>query len=277
MKDIGSQVRMRANLISGAGTMLNLSIQRRALQRVSGDRKIVGGMLVAAAAFVLTGCAGSVVHSGFTIYGDSPVARGQMAEKFHRACRKVATPMFSRPSNELVGRCECASTALMNYGEEAQWDELRTVWKRSGTRGEFKNLVAGMSLELYESHCRGADDDSKLEVVTLRGLETADKHEDEKAIPESEVMQESQPEMPTGTFSATTEVVNSSLQLDPLALKDPDLIKFIQRKLESLGHFPGPIDGVIGKQTKSALQEYRQAQEISDTVSDEEVMSTLIY
>jgi len=232
---------------------------------------------VAVAIAGLSGCTGSMVRSGFTIYGDSPVSQAQIADKFHRACRLTAVPVFARPSHDLVGRCGCASTALMNYGSEGQWDELRTVWKRNGTGSEFKALVANMSGDLYESFCRESDEpESKVPFVTLRGLRHQEKHEDEKMIIESETSTEEQPEMPTGTFSATSEV-NANLQLDASALQDPDLIKFIQRKLESLGHFPGPIDGIIGQQTRAALHEYRQQQGINESVSDEEVMSTLIY
>lgn len=267
---------MRAIVSSGREATDSQTRDQR--QRGRSLRRSCCVVVLSAATLVLSGCAGSMVRNGFTIYGDSQVSHGELAERFHRACRLVSTPVFARPSNDLVGRCECASTALMNYGEPEQWSELRTAWKRGGSNAEFRNLVVSMGQDLYASHCTDSDDEeSKLNVVMLRGLKSAGKHEDEKMIIETEVSEEDQPQMPTGTFSATTEVTNSSLQLDPLALKDPDLVKFIQRKLESLGHFPGPIDGVIGPQTKTALEQYREQQGISDTVSDEEVMSTLIY
>jgi len=241
--------------------------------------RIAAIFAVAIATISLSGCTGSMVRSGFTIYGDNPVSKSQIADKFHHTCRRTATPVFARPSHDLVGRCGCASTALMNYGNDGQWTELRTAWMRSGTGPEFRNLVASMSHDLYDSFCRESDVvESKVPFVTLRGLQQAEKHEDEKMLLETdESSTDNQPKLPTGTFSATSEVANANMQLDASALEDPDLIKFIQRKLESLGHFPGPIDGIIGQQTRSALHEYREQQGISDTVSDQEVMSTLIY
>ncbi len=271
--ETGSQVSMRA--IVSSSMEATGSRTPRISRRL---RQTCCVVMLTATTLVLSGCAGSMVRNGFTIYGDSQVSHGELAERFHRACRRVSTPVFARPTNDMVGRCECASTALVNYGEQEQWEELRTVWKRGGTSAEFKNLVVSMGQDLYQQHCGSeGNNKSKLNVVMLRGQEQAGKHEDEKMIIETEVSAQDEPQMPTGTFSATTEVANSSLQLDPLALKDPDLVKFIQRKLESLGHFPGPIDGVIGPQTMSALQQYRAQQGISETVSDEEVMSTLIY
>ena len=243
---------------------------------------LLGGVL----ALAITGCAGSRVGSGFTIYGDSPVARTQLAERFHRTCRRLVTPVFARPQNEMIGHCDCASTALMNYGSDDQFNNLKVAWQRSGTGGEFQHLVVGMTQEFYQSYCGSAGDDdaSKVALVTLRGLEPieSDDGDTSEMISDSEKQMEgaeaSGQSIPRQTFSTALNASSpDSLRIDQDALKDPDLIKYIQRKLESLGHFPGPIDGIVGPQTRSALMQYRLEQNIDEGISDEEVMSTLIY
>ena len=46
---------------------------------------------------------------------------------------------------------------------------------------------------------------------------------------------------------------------------DTDSIRLIQRALYSLGYNPGPIDGVFGSRTRSAIRAYQQAHQLTQT------------
>lgn len=55
-----------------------------------------------------------------------------------------------------------------------------------------------------------------------------------------------------------------------------DTVRQVQQELSEAGHNPGPIDGVMGEQTKSALKQYQQAQGMEATGTlDERTMDAL--
>jgi cytosine/adenosine deaminase-related metal-dependent hydrolase len=57
---------------------------------------------------------------------------------------------------------------------------------------------------------------------------------------------------------------------------EPRFVRDAQRALRELGYAPGPIDGVIGAKTRSALTRYQQAQRLPATGQlDAETMARL--
>lgn len=46
---------------------------------------------------------------------------------------------------------------------------------------------------------------------------------------------------------------------------DPDNIRFVQKQLLDLGYNPGPVDGVMGTQTREALMEYQKDHGLTPT------------
>jgi len=50
--------------------------------------------------------------------------------------------------------------------------------------------------------------------------------------------------------------------VSPTATSEPRFIREAQRTLAELGYRPGPIDGVVGRRTRSALTRYQRSEGI---------------
>jgi peptidoglycan hydrolase-like protein with peptidoglycan-binding domain len=53
--------------------------------------------------------------------------------------------------------------------------------------------------------------------------------------------------------------------VSPTATSEPRFIREAQRTLGELGYRPGPIDGVVGRRTRSALTRYQRSERIPVT------------
>jgi peptidoglycan hydrolase-like protein with peptidoglycan-binding domain len=62
---------------------------------------------------------------------------------------------------------------------------------------------------------------------------------------------------------------------DSAASLTPDEIRDLQGRLEAAGFNPGAIDGVIGRQTRSAVREYAEAQGIPNAAATRDLLSRL--
>jgi peptidoglycan hydrolase-like protein with peptidoglycan-binding domain len=62
---------------------------------------------------------------------------------------------------------------------------------------------------------------------------------------------------------------------DSAAPLTPDEIRDLQGRLEAAGFNPGAIDGVMGRQTRSAVREYAEAQGISNAEATRDLLSQL--
>jgi peptidoglycan hydrolase-like protein with peptidoglycan-binding domain len=62
---------------------------------------------------------------------------------------------------------------------------------------------------------------------------------------------------------------------DSAASLTPDEIRDLQSRLEAAGFNPGAIDGVIGRQTRSAVREYAEAQGIPNAAATRDLLSRL--
>jgi peptidoglycan hydrolase-like protein with peptidoglycan-binding domain len=62
---------------------------------------------------------------------------------------------------------------------------------------------------------------------------------------------------------------------DSAARLTPDEIRDLQGRLEAAGFNPGAIDGVIGRQTRSAVREYAEAQGIPNAAATRDLLSRL--
>jgi peptidoglycan hydrolase-like protein with peptidoglycan-binding domain len=62
---------------------------------------------------------------------------------------------------------------------------------------------------------------------------------------------------------------------DSAAPLTPDEIRDLQGRLEAAGFNPGAIDGVIGRQTRSAVREYAEAQGIPNAAATRDLLSRL--
>lgn len=60
--------------------------------------------------------------------------------------------------------------------------------------------------------------------------------------------------------SEVQRVMGSDVSVIELASLDPDRVTRLQTRLAELGHYQGPIDGVVGPQTRAALAAYARAQ-----------------
>lgn len=60
--------------------------------------------------------------------------------------------------------------------------------------------------------------------------------------------------------SEVQRVFGSDATLISLASLDPASITRLQLRLQERGHYPGPVDGVVGPQTRAALKSYARAQ-----------------
>ena len=78
---------------------------------------------------------------------------------------------------------------------------------------------------------------------------------------------------PPFTMSDTTSSVTSS---GIAASIDSATVRQVQQALSSKGHDPGPIDGVMGARTRSALQAYQSSHNLSgDTGIDQRTLESL--
>ncbi len=62
---------------------------------------------------------------------------------------------------------------------------------------------------------------------------------------------------------------------DSAASLTPDEIRDLQGRLEAAGFNPGAVDGVIGRQTRSAVREYAEAQGIPNAAATRDLLSRL--
>jgi peptidoglycan hydrolase-like protein with peptidoglycan-binding domain len=62
---------------------------------------------------------------------------------------------------------------------------------------------------------------------------------------------------------------------DSAAPLTPDEIRDLQGRLEAAGFNPGVIDGVMGRQTRSAVREYAEAQGIPNAAATRDLLSRL--
>lgn len=56
---------------------------------------------------------------------------------------------------------------------------------------------------------------------------------------------------------------------------DPQTVRQVQQALSDKGHNPGPIDGVMGPRTRSALQDYQRSQNITAGDLDARTLESL--
>lgn len=56
---------------------------------------------------------------------------------------------------------------------------------------------------------------------------------------------------------------------------DQQTVRQVQQALSDKGHNPGPIDGIMGPRTRSALQDYQRAQNITGTGLDSRTLESL--
>jgi hypothetical protein len=59
--------------------------------------------------------------------------------------------------------------------------------------------------------------------------------------------------------------VHAASAVPPAATSEPRFIREAQRTLGELGYRPGPIDGVVGRRTQSALARYQRSEGIPVT------------
>jgi peptidoglycan hydrolase-like protein with peptidoglycan-binding domain len=62
---------------------------------------------------------------------------------------------------------------------------------------------------------------------------------------------------------------------DSAAPLTPDEIRDLQGRLEAAGFNPGAVDGVMGRQTRSAVREYAEAQGIPNAEATRDLLSRL--
>jgi peptidoglycan hydrolase-like protein with peptidoglycan-binding domain len=62
---------------------------------------------------------------------------------------------------------------------------------------------------------------------------------------------------------------------DNAAPLTPDEIRDLQGRLEAAGFNPGAIDGVVGRQTRSAVREYAETQGIPNAAATRDLLSRL--
>ena len=56
---------------------------------------------------------------------------------------------------------------------------------------------------------------------------------------------------------------------------DPASVRQVQQQLSDRGYKPGPIDGIIGPNTRAALQSFKQKEGIRGTDLDEATLKAL--
>lgn len=59
------------------------------------------------------------------------------------------------------------------------------------------------------------------------------------------------------------------------SMMSAETIRQVQQQLTDRGHNPGPVDGIMGPNTRSALRAFKQAQGLSGTGLDQATLSVL--
>lgn len=65
--------------------------------------------------------------------------------------------------------------------------------------------------------------------------------------------------------SSSDAVTAAAMSEAAAAAPAPRYVREAQRALRDLGYRPGPVDGVVGRQTKEALVKYQRSQKIAVT------------
>lgn len=76
----------------------------------------------------------------------------------------------------------------------------------------------------------------------------------------------------------TTDTARSSMSdttRGASSMMSADTIRQVQQQLADRGYNPGPVDGVMGPNTRSALRNFRQAQGMSGSELDQSTLSAL--
>ncbi len=92
------------------------------------------------------------------------------------------------------------------------------------------------------------------------------------ALASGSVLAQSDTSRSSGSAASST----SRSDMGSSASMDRETVRQVQQALQSKGHNPGPIDGVMGPRTRSALQAYQRANNLTGAKGlDQQTMSSL--
>jgi len=224
----------------------------------------------------LAGCVQTTAMLDNLITGPRTMDRTAIAQEMYNDCTHDTTPIFSRPAGQLLGKCKCASVSFLNYATDEQVDEMRNAWVNYGDTPAFEQKVMATTESFHATHCGVRA--SSADLLRLTSLNGSSKPSGDGAAgdrPMVEVVTEPNTLKPVSLMNSNDSV--QTFALAPSAFSDRNLVKYIQRKLKGLGYAPGPIDGIVGARTKSALKAYQTAQGMPDDTALEDVMAALIF